>query len=31
MDADTKEFISGWKFTPEQIQDLTKNKNVGKF
>lgn len=30
-DADTKEFISGWKLTPEQIQDLIKNKNVGKF
>ena len=29
--ADTKEFISGWKLTPEQIQDLIKNKNVGKF
>jgi len=30
-DADTKDFISGWKLTPEQIQDLIKNKNVGKF
>ena len=30
-DAETKEFISAWKLTPEQIQDLIKNKNVGKF
>ena len=30
-DAHTKEFISAWKLTPEQSQDLIENKNVGKF
>lgn len=30
-DANTEEFISGWKLTPGQILDLIKNKNVGDY
>lgn len=30
-DQDTKHFISGWKLTEEQVTDLYKNNNVGKY
>lgn len=28
---ETKEFVSAWKLTPEQAQDLLQNKNVGDY